>query len=165
MVPTSLLWEPSGFEDKFNYIQVGEEQLVLIIPCNHEPAKRRTVKLVEAISTLSSTEETSGTRQEIEKLLKDNNIPCADLKVAFEMPTESVVTAVSEGRGVSIISSIATAKAQAAGLVKAVAILEARDTRKLYIARHKKALIKPCEAFWEFCKNYKFKSEAIACQS
>ncbi len=28
-----------GFEEKFDYLQIGEEHLVLIVPCNHELAK------------------------------------------------------------------------------------------------------------------------------
>jgi DNA-binding transcriptional LysR family regulator len=77
--------------------------------------------------------------------------------------TESVITAVSEGRGISIISSIAAVKAQAAGLAKIVGIEEAKICRKLYIVRPKRSLLKTSEAFWEFCKEYRFKNEAITC--
>ncbi len=111
-----------GFEEKFDFLQIGEEQLVLIVPCNHELAKHKTVKL-NAILTYPfiNREETSGTRKEIERLLEKNNIRSQQLKVALELgSTESVITAVSEGRGISIISSIAAKKAQAAGLVKIV---------------------------------------------
>jgi hypothetical protein len=31
------------------------------------------------------------------------------------------------------------------------------------MARQKKALLKPSEAFWEFCKEYRFKNQAITC--
>ena len=77
--------------------------------------------------------------------------------------TESIVTAVSEGRGLSIISSIAAKKAYAARLVKIVKIKEAKNPRKLYIVRPKRPLVKISEAFWEFCKSYKFKDEVVAC--
>ncbi len=154
-----------GFEDKFDYLQVGEEQLVLIVPCNHELADRKTVKLAEAANyPFINREETSGTRREVEKLIEHNKITLTSLKVALELgSTESVVTAVSEGRGISIISSIAAAKAQAAGLVKVINIAEARNPRILYMARPKRALLKQSEAFWEFCKGYMFKSQAVAC--
>ena len=53
------------------------------------------------------------------------------LKVALELgSTESVITAVSEGRGISIISSIAAKKAQAAGLIKIIKIEEAKNPTK-----------------------------------
>lgn len=157
-----------GFEEKFNYLQIGEDQLVLIVPCNHKLAKCKIVNL-NTISTFPfvSREETSGTRLEIERLLEKNNLHYMQLRVALELgSTESVITAISEGRGISIISSIAAVKAQAAGLAKIVAIEEAKSCRKLYIVRPKRSILKASEAFWEFCKKeYKFKNEAITCST
>lgn len=156
-----------GFEDKFDYIKLGEEQLVAIMPCNHEIANRKTVKLSEIVNyPFINREETSGTRKEIERLLVNNKIPIEKLQIALELgSTESVITAVSEGRGLSIISSIAAEKAQAAGLVRAARIEEAKDPRKLYLVRQKKQLLKPLETFWGFCKEYRFKNKAIVCAS
>jgi DNA-binding transcriptional LysR family regulator len=156
-----------GFEEKFDYVQVGEEQLVVIMPCNHELANRKTVKLSEIVKhPFINREETSGTRKEIERLMKNNKVRLERLKVAFELgSTESVITAVSEGIGISIISSIAAKKALAAGLVRAASIEEAKDSRKLYVVRQKKQLLKPSETFWEFCKEYKFKEKAVICHS
>jgi LysR family transcriptional regulator, transcriptional activator of the cysJI operon len=154
-----------GFEEKFDFVQVGQEDLVLIAPCNHEIAKRKVVKLAEIIKyPIINREETSGTRKEIEQLLAKNKVPLNQLNVVLELgSTESVITAISEGRGVSIVSSIAAKKAQAAGLVKIVRILEAKNPRKIYMVRQKTALVKPCEAFWEFCKQYTFKDEVVVC--
>jgi DNA-binding transcriptional LysR family regulator len=154
-----------GFEDKFDFLQIGEEQLVLIVPCNHELARHKTVKL-NAILTYPfiNREETSGTRLEINRLLEKNGFHPQHLKVALELgSTESVITAVSEGRGISIISSIAASKAHAAGLIKIVTVAEAKNTRKLYIVKPKRSLLKSSEAFWDFCKDYKFKNQAISC--
>ena len=154
-----------GFEEKFDFLQIGEDQLVLIVPCNHELAKNNTAKLKEILAyPFVNREETSGTRKEIDGLLEKNNINPQKLRLALELgSTESVITAVSEGRGISIISSIAATKAQAAGLIKIVTIDESRKPRKLYIVRPKKPLLKTFEAFWEFCKNYRFNNEAISC--
>jgi DNA-binding transcriptional LysR family regulator len=154
-----------GYEEKFDFIQVGEEQLVLIVPCKHELANCKTVKLKEILKyPFINREETSGTRKEIERLLENNKIPKDKLKVALELgSTESVITAVSEGRGVSIISSIASKNAQAAGLVKAMNIQEATNARKLYMARPKKPLLKISEVFWEFCKEYTYKNTVVEC--
>jgi DNA-binding transcriptional LysR family regulator len=156
-----------GYEKKFDYIQVGHEELVLIVPCNHELAKQDSVKLNEiAKHPFINREETSGTRKEIERLLENNKLSLEQLKVSLELgSTESVITAVSEGRGISIISSIAAKKAQAAGLVKIVKIKESKSPRKLYMVRPKRPLPKISEAFWEFCKGYKFKNEVISCLS
>jgi DNA-binding transcriptional LysR family regulator len=136
------------------------------VPCNHALAKHKTAKLTELIKyPFVNREETSGTRKEIERLLEANKLSLQSLKVTLELgSTESVITAVSEGRGISIISSIAAKKAQAAGLVNVLGIEEAKNVRKLYMVRPKKALVKTAETFWEFCKQYRFKDQAIACQ-
>jgi LysR family transcriptional regulator, transcriptional activator of the cysJI operon len=154
-----------GFEEKFDYIPIGEDQLVLIAACNHPLSKQKIVKLTEAQKYPAVIrEETSGTRLELEKLLEANKISFDDVTIALEVgSTESTITAVSEGRGISVISSIAAAKAQAAGLVTVIPIAEVKNSRKLYMARPKRAMLKPAEAFWEFCKVYKFKNQAITC--
>ena len=154
-----------GFEGKFDFVQVGEEELVLIVPCNHELAREEAVRVAElAKYPFISREETSGTRKEVERLLQDSKFPVERLKVGLELgSTESVITAVSEGRGVSVVGSIAATKAQAAGLIRMVKIKEAKSPRKLYMARPKRPLIKIAEAFWGFSRNYKFKNEAISC--
>jgi DNA-binding transcriptional LysR family regulator len=154
-----------GFEQKFNFLQVCEEQLVLITSCNHPLANRKSTKLAEILKyPFINREETSGTRMEIERLFENNKIPLDKLKIVYELgSTESVITAVSEGRGISIISSIAAIKAHAAGLVRVLSVKEAKNPRKLYIVRQKNALLKLSEVFWEFCKEYKFKIEAITC--
>jgi DNA-binding transcriptional LysR family regulator len=154
-----------GFEDKFDFLQVGEEQLVVITPCNHKLAYCKTVKLAELLNyPFISREETSGTRKEIERLFELNNLPSGQLEVGLELgSTESVITAVSEARGISIVSSIAAAKAEAAGLVKTVKIAEAKDSRKLYMAKPKKALLKGCSVFWDFCKEFTYKNGAVSC--
>jgi LysR family transcriptional regulator, transcriptional activator of the cysJI operon len=155
-----------GYEEKFDAIELGEEELVLIVSCNHELSKKKAVKLNEIIKyPYINREETSGTRKEIEKIFTDAKIPLSKLKTALELgSTESVITAVSEGSGISIISSIASKKAQAANLVKIVHIKDINHTRKLYMVRPKRKLLKTSEVFWEFCKEYTFKNVAVSCQ-
>lgn len=168
MVDFAAVGTIQGFEEKFDYLQVGQEELVLITPCNHPLAKQEAVKLAEiAKYPFISREDTSGTRKEIERLLESNNFPVAQLKVALDLgSTESVITAVSEGRGISVISSIAAAKAQAASLIKIVKIKEAaKNPRKLYIARPKTQLLKISETFWDFCKEYKYKNQTNTCST
>ncbi len=154
-----------GFEDKFDFLQVGEEQLVLITPCNHKLAKSKTVKLKDNLNyPFIIREDTSGTRKEVERLFEATNIPLANLEVALELgSTESVITAVAEAHGISIVSSIAAAKAEAAGLVKTVKIAEAKDSRKFYMAKPKKPLVKGCAVFWDFCKEFTYKNRVVSC--
>ncbi len=91
-----------GYEEKFDFIQIGQEDLVLIVPCNHVLVKQESVTLNELTKyPFIDREETSGTRKEIECLLEDNNLGLEQLKVSLELgSTESIVTAVSEGRGI-----------------------------------------------------------------
>ncbi len=154
-----------GYSEKFDFVQVGEEELVLIVPCNHELADEKAVNLSElAQYPFISREETSGTRKEVERLLEENKFPVERLKVGLELgSTESVITAVSEGRGISVVGSIAATKAVSAGLVKMVKVKEAKKPRKLYIVRPKRPLVKIAEAFWDFCRSYTFKNEAVSC--
>jgi DNA-binding transcriptional LysR family regulator len=149
-----------GYGEKLDAIEVGEEELVLIVPTNHELANRKSVKLGEIVRyPYVNREETSGTRKEVERMLENSAILPSKLRTTLELAsTESVITAVSEGRGISIISSIASKKAQAAGLVKVLRIEGADSTRKLYMARPKKTLLKASEVFWDFCKEYTAKT-------
>jgi DNA-binding transcriptional LysR family regulator len=142
-----------GYNEKFDAVEVGKEELVLIVPCNHELSKRKSAKLKELLKyPYIDREETSGTRKEIEQMFKSLGIPMSKLKTTLQLAsTESVITAVSEGRGISIVSSIASKKAQAAGLVAIIRIADADASRRLYMVRPKRALLKASEVFWEFC--------------
>ncbi len=145
-----------GFEEKLEAIAIGEEELVLIVPNRHELSSKKSVKPSEVLKyQYVNREETSGTRKEIERMLASAGVSPAKLRSTLELAsTESVVTAVSEGRGVSIISSLASKRAQAAGLVKVLHLQKVNSTRKLYMVRQKRPLIKTSEAFWDFCKNW-----------
>ncbi len=145
-----------GYSEKLEAIELGKEELVLIVPINHELTNKKSVKLNDIIKyPYINREETSGTRKEIERILQESSVSPSSLKTTLELAsTESVMTAVSEGRGISIISSIASKKAQAAGLVKVLRIEGVDSTRKLYMVRPKRPLMKASEAFWDFCKKY-----------
>jgi LysR family transcriptional regulator, transcriptional activator of the cysJI operon len=152
-----------GYSEKFDAIEVGEEELVLIVSGNHELANQTSVRLQEILKYLYiNREETSGTRKEIERLLESAEVSPAQLRTTMELAsTESVITAVSEGRGISVISSIASKRAQAAGLVKVLHLQGVNSTRKLYMVRPKRPLVKTSEVFWNFCKGYVIKKPAL----
>ena len=143
-----------GYTEKFDAIEIGREELVVIVPCGHELSLRKSVRLEELLKyPYVNREETSGTRAEIEHIFESSGIPASKLKTSLELgSTESVITAVSEGRGISILSSIAAKKAQAADLVSILKLEKANSTRKLYLLRPKKNLLNIAEAFWDFCK-------------
>ena len=142
--------------EKHEAIEIGQEELVLIVPSSHELSARNSVKPYEILNyPYISREETSGTRKESERLLESAGVSPAKLRTTLELAsTESVITAVSEGRGISVISSIASKRAQAAGLVKVLHLQGVTSTRKLYMVRTKRPLVKTSEVFWDFCKKY-----------
>jgi DNA-binding transcriptional LysR family regulator len=151
-----------GFEEKFEFIEIGEEELVLIVPPNHELTKKKAVKLQETLKyPFIYREDNSGTRQETQKMFSEQGILPSDLKIVLELgSTESVITAVSEGVGLSVVSSIAARKAEAADIVKIIKFEGAKNMRKFYIAKQKKQLPKAMENFWEFCRSFEFKHQS-----
>ncbi len=153
-----------GYDEELEAVELCEEELVLIAPLDHELANQKSVNLSQILKyPFINREETSGTRKEIERMFEDSGIPLSEIKATMELAsTESVVTAVSEGQGVSIISSIASKKALAASLVKVVPIEGINCTRKLFMVRSKMAIPKISEAFWQFCKEYAAKKDNIS---
>jgi DNA-binding transcriptional LysR family regulator len=136
-------------------IEIAEERLLLIVPPKHELAEKDAVTLKEILQyPYINRKKTSGTRREVERILREAGILPSKLNSALELgDTESIITAVSEGLGVSILSSIAARKAETAGLVKTLSIHGVNSGRKLYIAR----IMKPhhprlVEEFWGFAK-------------
>ena len=150
--------------DKLEAIEIGEEDLVLIVPSSHELSAMKSVKPNEILKyPYINREETSGTRKEIERLLESVEVSPAKLRTTLELAsTEAVITAVSEGRGISVISSIASKRAQAAGLVKVLQLQGVNSTRKLYMVRPKRPLVKTSEAFWNFCQEYVMPKPALS---
>lgn len=142
-----------GFSDKFDAIEVAEDKLVLIVPNDHELSKKKSTKLNEILKyPYINREESSGTRQEVEKMLEDSKILPSKLDTKLELgSTEAVITAVSEANGVSIISSIAAKKAQSAGLIKIINFQDVAATRKLYLIKPTRPLSQASESFWDFC--------------
>ncbi|MCW4010351.1 MAG: selenium metabolism-associated LysR family transcriptional regulator [Candidatus Bathyarchaeota archaeon] len=143
------------YGELFDAIEIGKEELVLIVPRSHELSRRKSVPLREIFKyPYISREETSGTRAEIERILQSAGTSPSELQISLELAsTESVITAVSEGRGISIVSSIASKRAQAAGLAAIVELENVNSTRKLYLLRPRRNLLKAAEVFWDFCRD------------
>ena len=145
-------------EKKFDSIVLAEEELVLAVPANHELANKEVIDLQEIIKyPYLIREKTSGTRRESEKLLMKKGIYTKDLQIIAELNTpESILTAVSEGLGISLISSIAALKFEKARSIKCLKLpASLSPTRKLYLVKQRagdgkvRALL---ETFWDFMK-------------
>jgi len=142
-----------GYESEVDTFPIADEQLVLIVPPEHELASSESVDPhVLADYQLITREKTSGTRKETERILKSSKISLEELNTLELGSTEAVITAVSEGYGISVLSSIAAKKAE--NYVKMIPLEIADNRRKLYMIRRKKesypVLI---ETFWDFVKS------------
>jgi len=140
---------------------IARERLVVITAVNHELSKRKTLTLEEVLNyPFVSREPSSGTRNEINKIFEEKNIDPEKLNIVLELgSTGSVITAVSDGIGISIVSSIAAEKAKAAGLVNIIEIENARNWRELFLVRAKKPEHPEIlEKFWQSVKECDFQT-------
>ncbi len=142
-----------GYEGDVETFQIAEEQLVVIVPPEHELASKESIDPNVLVDfQLITREKTSGTRKETERILESSKISLEELNTLELGSTESVITAVSEGYGISVLSSIAAKKAE--NYVKVIPLEIADNKRKLYMIRRKQdsysVLI---DTFWDFVKN------------
>jgi len=135
-------------------IRIAEDKLVLIVPPDHELATRKEIDVKELLRhPYVMREEGSGTRREVEALLKKVNISTHKLRVVLEVgSTESVVTSVSDGAGISIVSDIAAQKARRIGRVKVKNIANYTYKRDFYLVARKGMISNSAKAFWDFMK-------------
>ncbi|MHA1270502.1 MAG: LysR substrate-binding domain-containing protein [Candidatus Helarchaeota archaeon] len=146
------------YENLIDYIVLAEEELVLAVPPNHELSNKENVDPKEILKyPYISREVNSGTRLEGERILKNAGISIDQLQILCELTsTESILTAISEGMGISLISSIAASKTSAANLVRVLKLkTPVSPKRKLYFIRLKnqEKRNKLIDTFWDFIKN------------
>ncbi len=73
-----------GFEEEFGFIQVGQDDLVLIVPCNHELAKQKSVALNEIVKfQFIDREETSGTKKRTRVLARKQQAELRKIEGSF----------------------------------------------------------------------------------
>jgi len=150
------------YDDIVEYIILAEEELVFIVSTDHDLAKKKSITIYDIIKyPYIARESTSGTRYESERILESMGVPIEKMKIFCELSsTESILTAVSEGIGFSLISSIAAQKMEAAGLIKILPFpKKVPNKRTLYLVRLKELDLldnKLLSSFWEFAKSFKF---------
>lgn len=149
----SLSLIPRGVD--YEKVQIGKERLVLIAPRGHKISKRSSISPQEvAALPLILRERGSGTRYEAERILGMAGIDTSTLKTELELgSTGSVITAVAEGAGFSIISETAARKAEKAGLVSIVEIERVDVSREFHLVRMKGRRSKVSDLFWQFVES------------
>lgn len=145
-------------------IKFFTDNLILIVPSNHPWAKTRYISPNELRKgTFIWREEGSGTRKSVEKILVSQGIEPGRLKIAMELgSTESVITAVEAGYGVSFVSKWSVQKEIRLGRLKEVEIDGFKGLRDLYLIYVKSNFISTnVEAFINFANTTTIRNKVV----
>jgi DNA-binding transcriptional LysR family regulator len=130
-----------------------EDQVVLVVPCDHPWADGRTVKpenLLEYEHILR--EPTAGSYEVLSNGLADHGLNIADLRVAMTLGNaEAVEMSVEAGLGVAFVSRFVASRGVMLGRIAEVPVEGMALTRLIYMVRHvRRAATAPQQAFWDF---------------
>lgn len=143
---------------EYHYHPIAEDRLVLIT-ANKEPYQTLHRKGTSGLDLLHMPmilrEESSGTRQEMERYLMNRNISADDLDVIAQIDNpEAIRSSVSRGLGVSIMSVLAAREYLLSERLLAFELGDQGAYRNIYLAWRKDVLLNPGEqAFLEFVQN------------
>ncbi len=149
-----------GYANKYvrtncEIMPIGKDELVLVVPANHELAGKNEVSLKEiAKYPFIIPMKHSEAYGEITSMSKKIEDVFRSLEVVSELEsTETILTAVQRGVGISILPSLPVEEAQKSSPLKALKISGLDGVRTFYLAclkgENEKEQIKP---FWEFMK-------------
>ena len=139
---------------RFIHYPVCDDELVLVLP-NDTPESSGFIheKFSEYITKapLVMRESGSGTRAETEKIFSKNGINVRDLQIkAYFSDTQSILQAVSNGMGVSLVSKIAVSMYADAGLIKVVEMGNPLFRRQIHFLYNKELWLSPIQQ--AFCR-------------
>jgi DNA-binding transcriptional LysR family regulator len=139
----------SGLESQ----EFFEDVITLTVPSDHPWVFRDTIKPEDLLGEpIIMREPTSGTRRVLLLELAKHDITLDDLNVFLELGNaEAIVRMVSEGYGISFVSTLAMACPLERGNVVNIPIEDFDLRRKIYMVRKSLDLpYRPQEAFWSF---------------
>lgn len=142
MVDVALIgWIKEGIyeNEPFNVVEIGEDELVLIVPLEHPLAQFEEATPAEIIKyDYIARRKTSGVQHAVIDMLYNEGFSETDLRVRGVMDNaSSVIMAVHKNLGVSIVSKMQTAVAEKMNLVKVLRIKSKLSKRKVYLAYRK----------------------------
>ena len=111
-------------KDKFDYIEIGEDELVFVCSPKHDMIKndKNQISFDEIIKyPFINREMGSGTRNIIEQQFSQYKLLNSQLEIN---DNDSIISAVSESNNISILSSFIAKRAEKAGLIKILEIKE-----------------------------------------
>ena len=119
--------------------KIMDDELRVIVPAAHPWAGRRRIGLDDLVrAPFIIRERGSGTLTAIEEKLAKAGLSSRGLNIVAELGgTEAVIQGVRHGIGVSIVSLLAVRQAEAAGLIRTVAVTGLALTREFYAIRRK----------------------------
>ncbi|MBF0566455.1 MAG: LysR family transcriptional regulator [Nitrospirae bacterium] len=127
---------------KFVVKKIYEDELCVIVPASFPMAEYGEIDIDDLLrESFLLREDGSGTRQAIEKFLNKRGIGIQNMKVAIVLESqESVIAAVGNGMGVSIVSRLAADKDVKLGLIKTLRIKGTRLVHDFSIVHMKKRI-------------------------
>ncbi|MDY0374654.1 MAG: selenium metabolism-associated LysR family transcriptional regulator [Desulfobacterium sp.] len=134
-----------------------EDELKLVVPSTHRWADRREVTPAMLLAEpFLHREEGSGTRCAITQSMEQAGFTAKDLKIIATMGnTASMIQAILNGAGISILSPIAVADLLESGRLKALTVLGLDLKRSFYITTHGRRTLSPLsKTFIQFLKDH-----------
>ncbi|ABR56281.1 transcriptional regulator, LysR family [Methanococcus aeolicus Nankai-3] len=141
------------YDKSYESVIIGKDRLVLIVPPNHRLVKKGVAKLSDLLKEeYIDREEGSGTREAFKLALNNKGYSTMDLDIIMSLGSNSsIITAVSEGYGVGVISEIPAKNAEEGGHVKIIPIEDLDLTRYLYLVKGRKPKNPSAvKSFWDF---------------
>ncbi len=121
---------------KFKIIEAADDRLKLILPADHELAVKDRILIKDLQSEkMIIREKGSGTRKAMETGFKKLSLNLNDFNIVGQLgSTESVLSAVQSGLGISFVSQLASSKAAGCRPVVEKDVADMQSGRKFYLA-------------------------------
>ena len=133
-----------------------KDDLVVVVPPNHELASQETVNVNEMLKyPFICREEGSGTRDVIAEYLRSQGVGKHALKACLELGSpEAVKGAIEAGMGISVLSSVSISKELQLGILKSVPLDPPLSRDFSFVRQRQKFRVRTMEELLEFARNY-----------
>lgn len=146
-------------------IPIFEDELKIIVSPFEEINTNQTYSFTELLDRdWIVRNEDSNTRQTFEEEIQKLGMSMKELNVIAQMgSTDAVIAAVEAGLGISVVSSLASARANRYGRVKVLEMKDFQVPRKFYLSFLKDNKNSPTiSSFLSFVQNYNFAKQCIS---
>lgn len=151
--PGSLTEEYQEYVKRCEHVKLGQDELVVVAPPKNALTGEKSVEIKDLLTQPFLTPlRHADLYREVEKLLQQKGYSFSNFNVVSELESsETIITAVEKGIGISIVSSIPAREAEKEGRVKTLKVLGINDVRNFYLLRNKGEIEKKAaKTFWDF---------------